>query len=338
MASDVKVVIKTFKAAGKVGFGVPLILATMQQNEIPFTKCSSIDEVKALFPENTPVYQAAMLLFMQNDSPDKIAVYGSVKKATEALSDIWDEEWRQLLIPKFAEENDSTMKEVSDYVEAKKDKLYFADVSDLETLTESMNNERTIAFYYDISKSTDTSVIVISPAAALVGATAAKDAGSFTYKNIILKNLAPLVITDNELEKIHEKGAMTIVTKAGDNVTTEGKSMSGEYIDIVDSKDYVVKNIEYQVQKTMNMVDKLPYDNRGIGQIESIVVNVLKDAYNMSIIANTDEGIPDYSTSFKTRNEVSAGDRGERIYNGGSFTFGLAGAVHNAQINGEIII
>lgn len=338
MASDVKVVIKTIKAAGKVGFGVPLILASMQQTETPFTKCSNIDEVKELFQENTPVYQAAMLLFMQNDSPDKIAVYGSVKKATEALSDIWDEEWRQLIIPKFAEENDSTFKEVSDYVETKKDKLYFADISDLDMITESMNNERTIAFYYDISKSTDNTVIVTSPAAALVGATASKDAGSFTYKNIILKSLAPLNITDDELNKIHEKNAFTIVTKAGDNVTTEGVTLSGEYIDIVDSKDYVVKNIEYQIQKTMNLVDKPPYDNRGIGQLESIVVNVLKDAYNNGIIADTDEGVPDYSTSFKTRNEVPAGDRAKRIYNGGSFKFGLAGAIHNAQINGEIII
>lgn len=338
MASDVKVVIKTLKAAGKVGFGVPLILSTLQSTEVPFTTYSDIDEIEAKFGEESAIYKTAVLLFKQNDSPDKIGIYVSEKKATDALSDVWDEEWRQLIIPEFAEEGDDTIKAVSDYVEAKQDKLYFADISDLSIINDTMKNERTIAFYYDVSKTTVPNEAVTSPVAALAGASASKDAGSFTYKNLILKGLAPMSILDSEIDSIHKKNALTVVTKAGDYVTTEGKTLSGEYIDIVDSKDYVVKNIEYQVQKNMNSLDKLPYDDRGISQIESIVVNVLKSAYNNGIIANDENGVPDYSTKFKSRNEVDAGDRGERIYNGGSFTFGLAGAVHNAQINGEIII
>lgn len=112
--------------------------------------------------------------------------------------------------------------------------------------------------------------------------------------------------------------------------------MSGEYADIIDSKDYIIKNIAYKSQKLLNSSPKLAFDNTGISQLEGVVTNVLKDASIMGIIAVDDDGVPLYSTDFDSREETSGADRASRTYKGGRFSFDLAGAIHYATINGTI--
>ena len=174
--------------------------------------------------------------------------------------------------------------------------------------------------------------------AALVGEASGRDVGTFTYKNLILKGIEPEDLSDTEIDAITAANGIAFVTKAGDNVTTEGKAMSGEYIDIVDSKDYVISNLEYQTQKMLNTMGKIPYDNNGIAVLESAAVNVMNDAYNKGIIATNDDGTPGYSVDYATREETDEADRAARKYLGGHFSFKLAGAVHMVEISGEIEI
>ena len=218
-------------------------------------------------------------------------------------------------------------------VEGLENKLYFADLDtdDSTSLTVSGIN-RTVLFYVDATDDYP------SPAAAFVGATAGQTVGSITYKNIIIKGIAPQSLTDTEINAIHTKGGITFVTKAGDNVTTEGKVAGGEYIDIIDSKDYIISNLQYRTQKLLNTSGKIPYDNNGIASLQSICENVLKDAYNNGIIATNDEGAPAYSVNYALRENSSATDIAARKYVGGAFTFTLAGSIHNVEIVGEIEI
>ena len=137
---------------------------------------------------------------------------------------------------------------------------------------------------------------------------------------------------------MHNAGCITLLRKAGETVTSEGITLSGEYIDIVDSKDWIIKDMEYGIQKTLIQLPKVPYDNTGIGILESQCATTLKRAFGMGMIAVNDEGLPAYYTSFKKRSEVDAGDRTVRKYLGGSFGFDLAGAIHNVHINGTIIV
>lgn len=330
MANDVKVVIQLTQAVGKVGFGVPLLVAVGDAKE--YKEYANITEVKADY-ESGDVYEAAKLLFMQNNAPSKIAIVSSATTIVDALDANWAKEWRQLIVVNYG--TDESVDTIAEYVEAKKDKLFFAAVKDVTNIPNAEGvakaYERTYIMVY---KSED----VKNPEAAIVGATAGLIAGSFTYKNIIVKGLTAQVLTDAEIEAIHDAGGYSVVIKAGDLVTTEGKVMSGEYVDIVDSKDYVVKNIEYKVQKTFNKMPKLPYDNRGIAMVGAQVETVLKDAYNMGIIASKEDGTADYSVNTKSRDEVPATDRATRQYNGCTFTFGLAGAIHNSEIFGEIVV
>lgn len=326
--NDVTVNLSLNKAAGSVGFGVPLVIQGMASAEIPYTECSDLKEVVAAgYAAGTDVYLQCEKIFMQENRPKSVGTYSGKGKITEGLAVLEAEAFRQI-IPVFGASGDDTQKELATYVETTEDKMLFLTVKSTEELAALGKLDRTMVIVYAGEDK--------GAEGAVVGATAGLDAGSFTYKSMIIKGITPDKLTQGQLDAIHKAGGIAIVKKAGDIVTSEGIVLSGEYADVIDSRDYVIQNIAYRGQKKLNSVLKLGFDNSGIGQLEIVVTGVLADAYDMGIIAQTEDGMPDYATDFDTREECSADDRAMRTYNGGRFSFGLAGAIHYATINGTI--
>lgn len=328
MALDVKVKIDLQKPAGKAAAWFPLIITADEETAIDYAECKDLEEVAAAgFADTTDVYKAAALMFSQKNPPAKIAVAGLT--ATSELGDLLSEGWRQIILV-GTDTSQTNAKAIATAIAATKDKMFFATVTASTAVSsiKTVGGERTVVFVHS-------SNIAV---AALVGEAAGRDVGSFTYKNLILTGITPDVLTDSEIEAIHTAGGITFVTKAGDNVTSEGKTVSGEYIDIIDSEDYVIQQLEYQTQKTLNNMDKVPYDNNGIAVLESVAVNVMKDAYNKGMIATNDDGSPAYSVDYAMREQTEPEDRAARKYLGGKFSFALAGAIHTVEITGEIIV
>lgn len=332
MAFDVLVKIDLTKPIGKLGFGVPLILLESADKTVAYTEVSNVSEVvTAGFAVDTIVYKAAQLLFAQANAPKQIAVCAVAEEAATALADkeLTSKGWRQLIV--VSEDAAPAVSAIATAVEALEGKMYFAglDVDD-ETAITTSGLRHVVLFYCDATED------VPVPVAALVGETAGRAAGSFTYKNLILSGIAAQDLTDTEVEAIHKKGGITYVTKAGDNVTTDGKVAGGEYIDVIDSEDYIVQQLAYKTQKLLNNANKVPYDNNGIAMLESVAVDVLKSAYNDGMIATKADGTPDYSVSYALREDTSESDRAARKYLGGNFAFALAGAIHYVEIAGTI--
>ena len=336
MALDVNVTIKLSEAAGRVGFGVPLILVSKASSAIAYREFSDLDELPdAGYTENSTAYKLFKLMKMQTNKPKMIAVAQVTSKATEALADLQGKV-RQI-ITVLGESGDSTQAEVAAYVETTDSMIYFPVVSAAAGLSAFAGLDRTFAGVH--------SAATQDLAAAVVGATAGMEAGAFTYKNIIVKGVTPDALTEAEISTIHNTSASasvgygyTLQVKAGDIVTTEGKAASGEFLDIVDSFDWIIQNIGYSCQKALNSEPKLPYDNRGIGMLEAATNGVLKAADNMGIIAHDEADVPLFATDFGTRAEASAADRAARVYNLGRFSFELAGAIHTAEINGAVTV
>lgn len=349
MAKDVKVTINLAKAATGTGFGYPLIFEGKATKAIAYTECSSIDDVikvvggitasdnasaittKTEAAKKTNIYKAALLLFMQDNAPATIAVCASTDATTAGLAAIMHYGWRQLIAVSADAEGEDTRNAISDYIETT-DRMYFTSVASVSEATID-GNDRTVVIVHE-----DDDTAVVFPEAALVGATAGKPAGSITYKNQLLKGVTPKILSEAEITAIHNVHAMAIVRKSGDCVTSEGMTTSDEYIDIIDSQDYIIQGIENSVQRTLNRADKVPYDNVGISMLENATVSVLKDAADNGMIATTDGGTYDYSVSFKPRSATKATDRAARRYPEGAFHFALAGAIHTADINGTIEI
>lgn len=335
MAYDVKVHIDLAKPIGSLGFGMPLILLENATDEVAYTEVTSAAAVKeAGIAETSKAYKAAQLIFAQTNGPKTIAVVAVSGAATAALADslLTDKGWRQLIVVNDSDgSTDSTVAAISAIVEKLEGKMYFAGLDADDTTEIAVTGlSRTVLFYCDATE--DAPV----PVAALVGEGAGRAAGSFTYKNMILKGIEPQVLTDAEIDAIHKKGGITFVQKAGDNVTSEGKTAGGEYIDIIDCQDYIILQLAYKTQRLLNTAAKVPYDNNGIAMLESVAVDVLQGAYNNGMIANNADGSPAYSVSYALREDTTAEDRAKRQYYGGAFTFELAGAIHHVEITGEI--
>ncbi len=323
MALDVKVKIDLIKPAGRLSFGYPLILSIGKAKG--YAECKSVDDVVAGgYAAETPTYQAAALMFSQNNPPAKIAVCGI--DAVANLGDLKDKQWRQLVLAGDIEEAD--LAAVVTYIKTAADKMLFACVKNVGDLTKLGDSDRVVGLVHSNSLA----------AAALAGEAGGRDVGSFTYKNLILNGIEPMAFTDSEITAIHNANGFTFVTKAGDNVTTEGTAMSGEYVDIIDSRDYIIQQLEYKTQNLLNQSAKIPYDNNGVAMLEAVCIDVMRDAYNKGIIATGADGKPAYTVSYALAETADSTDKVNRKYVGGRFNFTLAGAVHEVEINGEIII
>lgn len=333
MVYDVKVNIDLTKPLGKVGFGIPLILQEAVETAIPYTEVSSLAEIKAAgFEDAGVVYKAAQLMFAQKNAPKTVAVCAVASGAAEALADValTSKGWRHLIVVNDGE-SATTVSDIAAKVEALPGKIYFAglDIDDATTITVT-GLRRTVLFYCDGADETQ------EPVAALVGEVAGRSAGSFTYKNLVLTGINAQELTEAQVDAIHNKGGITFIAKAGDNVTSEGKVAGGEYIDIIDCEDFIIQQLTYKTQKLLNNNAKIPYDNNGIAMLESVAADVLRDAYNNGMIAVKADGTPDYSIAYALKEDTNEGDRANRRYLGGAFTFTLAGAIHAVEISGTI--
>lgn len=327
--SDVVVTIDIQRPTPKLGFGKPLIIGSSATGA-DYKSYADLDAVKADFGSHQEVVKAATALFNQGDnSPAEIAVM--LRKTDDVLADflpkVFQKDWYFLVSTSSTVEN---IIAIGDAVELDNSRQFFASSAskeDLATIKAKKYTRTTILYHTETDN---------YPEAAWVGAAASADPGSITWKFKSLKGITPLDIDESELREIHSLGANTYVTKAGDDVTSEGKTVSGEYIDVIHSRDYLVFSIQYAIQKLLNRTPKIPYDNNGIALLEGEVRTILKRADNNGMIAKDDDGMPLYSTLFKPRSQVDPADREKREYNDGSFEFELAGAIHSARIKGVI--
>lgn len=335
MALDVKVTINLMEPNGKSGTWYPLVYVIGSGETMKgYKEYSSLSDVLEDYEAGTDAYKAASLIFMQENAPSKIAILEGGSDVVAGLANYMNKSWRQLIVLK---DFDATL---ATFIEAT-DKMYFthfATKTELVAAAAAESNsikeyENTFSVVYSDASATDP---VKYPEAGVVGATAGLKAGSFTYKNMVIKGIPALDVSDSDLTEIHNAGGITIIEKAGDTVTSEGIVASGEYADVIDSKDYIIQNITYKTQKLFNNNAKIPYTNNGIAMLEAATLEALVDGYNNGMIADNDDGSPAYTVSFVLRSQTSDSDRAARNYPYGQFSFVLSGAIHTAEIVGEI--
>jgi len=335
---DVSVNIALDKPIGLAGFGKPLIIG-QKTGGFGYKEYVTLAALETDFAKSTDVYKKAQALLDQDNRPARFAVAaydsaslteGVPKTAAELVVSLLPRGWYFLVT---TSNTPADIVAVADVIEASKasgyPKLYSAQVAaatDLATIL-TKGYERTFVGVHPVAEALD---------AAHIGENGNKEVGSITWKGKSLNGITPQDLTEDELTAIEDANGYAYVTKAGDHVTSEGKVMSGEYIDVMHGLDWVNANIEQRVQKVFNNAPKVAYTDGGISQLESAVLSILKIGFRQGIIADDGAGAGIYSTSFRLRSETTAEERASRKYTGGNFNFELAGAIHEAAISGTV--
>lgn len=331
--SDVKVTIDVQEPIRLLGFGNVVILSSKDGGHA-YKEYYELNALKVDFAEDTVEYKMAKAVLEQDNAPEKVAIYcvDATNGATlaDGLAEIYNKDFY------FVAMADNTPANVLE-VATKLDELgngkiivtKVANETDLKVYGDNaVKFENLVIFYHEVDGE--------YPDCALVGQLGSLPVGSITWKAKYLKNITPdEEMTKTKLINIHNAGAIAYVVKAGDFVTSEGITHSGEYIDVVHSKDYLIYNIKYMTQKQINKSAKIPYTNEGIATLEACVISVLQQAFTQGIIADTD-GVAEYNTNFPNVTHTTEADRADRKYDLGTFEFRIAGAIHTAKIVGTL--
>lgn len=292
-----------------------------------FREYASLDAVKVDYSDNDDVLAKAEAYFAQENHSDRVAVLDIPSgKDQDALGAFWFFNWTFAIRAKSDDQN-SDLTLLSNIFEANKDHFLVIQTNDTSVLNSLQGQSYTIGLKHDTAEAMD---------AAFVGEIATLPVGSVTWKFKTLQGITPESLTATELVGINKVNAVAYTTVFGKDQTTEGKTLSGEYIDTVHGIIWVKNNMESGMEKLLQTNGKVPYSQVGINLVLGAATQVLNKAYEQGIIQADANGKADFSISATPREQQSAQDLSNRHYGGLSFTYHASGAIHTLTVHGTI--
>ena len=292
-----------------------------------YREYASLDAVKVDYSENEDVMAKAEAYFAQDYHSDRVAILDIPSgKDQDALGAFWFFNWTFAIRAKSDDQN-SDLTLLSNIFEANKDHFLVIQTNDTSVLNSLQGQSYTIGLKHDTAEAMD---------AAFVGEIATLPVGSVTWKFKTLQGITPESLTATELVGINKVNAVAYTTVFGKDQTTEGKTLSGEYIDTVHGIIWVKNNMESAMEKLLQTNGKVPYSQVGINLVLGAATQVLNKAYEQGIIQADANGKADFSISATPREQQSAQDLSNRHYGGLSFTYHASGAIHTLTIHGTI--
>lgn len=301
-------------AVSERGFGTILILDNKKDIEFKYVDS---EDLKGL---DGAVLNIANRLFMQKPQPQKVAIFGKAgaidaafNAALEANNDFF-----------FVVSTDNTTDSIKKLAELAQvhNKIYGVTVNtiaDTKKLYE-LKNDNTFVMYHDDAKAYAAEAMTVIMSYKVGGKTA-------KFKTI--QGVRAAKISTTELNELHEHKMFTYVEKLGVLQTTEGKVLSGEYIDIVLGEYWIRFKMEEALQRLALVNDKIPYTNTGIGMIVGACEAILNRAIEQGIVEKGQ-----YRVDYKLREDVPSNDVALRKYDYVMWTAMLQGAIHTGQISG----
>ena len=293
------------------------------------------------FTETSDAYRAATIAFAQDPRPED--VYVTVRKSedgtAETLSTTLDRAasepgWYGFILA--CDASGSDMKVAADWAEANT-KLFGFSWTGSEIPFSITSYNRTFAMYYDGTEGDDAEFGALALMAKCFG----YDPGSESWD---LKSLATVPVSSLTNAKISELEAipcMYYVKTANRNCTRNGKVGSGEWIDIIRLRDWLVSEIRDKVFSYLTANKKVPYTDDSITGVQNKVEEVLYAAQRNNAIEadTTDENgnvTKGYVVTVPKAYDISAADKKSRRLKNVTFTARLAGAIIAVTIKGSL--
>lgn len=298
------------------GFGTILIFDTTQDLDFQYITNENVKE----FETESKLYKIASTLFQQKPAPQEVAVVGKNGKAVEGLKKVLEEnsDWFFLTC---TDDKAETIKALSELC-AVENKVYMVTTHDKEEYKKLFEEvyDNTLVTYASNENDYSAEALAVEMSYKIGGKTA-------KFKQ--LQGVKPCKISLTELNELHKHNMQAYVTKLGVNQMSEGKVLSGEYLDVVLGEYWIRFRMEEAMQRLALTQDKIPYTNRGIGMIVGEVTKVLVRAVEQGIV---EEG--QFRVDYKLREDVPTNEVALRKYNYVRWTAMLQGAIHTGQISG----
>lgn len=174
--------------------------------------------------------------------------------------------------------------------------------------------------------------------AALVSLSSGNFFGHWWPKFKTLNNMSPTSYTEDELTTIRNINANTYLRENGVNVVSDARVLSGEFLDIVQTEDYLRDAILTEIWNILTKTPKIAYIQKGIDLVHSGLIAALDKASQTSVgVLLLDENNDvTYTTSAPLRNEIDTELIKQRILPDLKFTAIPSGAVGSVEITGLI--
>lgn len=179
--------------------------------------------------------------------------------------------------------------------------------------------------------------------AAVAGKIAPLKPGSYTVKFKALVGVTPDSLTSTQETNAKAKNTLVYLTIGSNNMLSEGKVASGEWIDTIIGIDWQTSLIKTNVFSLFTNTLKVPYDDKGIAAVgqavsQSLDQGIFSGLYT-PITRDKDGNITGgYVITLPKAASVSAADKNNRVLNNVNFTAYLAGAIHSTVINGTVTV
>lgn len=161
------------------------------------------------------------------------------------------------------------------------------------------------------------------------------DPGSSTWNGKTLSAINTYNLSSGERTFALDKNVNIYTLIAGLGYTEEGKTASGEWIDIMRGIDWLEARLGEKVfselAKASNSGSKIPYTDGGVQIIVGFVKEILELAVRNGVLAS-------YEVTFPKVSEVPEAEKLARNLPDIKFTGILAGAIHTVEIDGLVSV
>lgn len=314
-------------------FSTILLIGNTNPDEDSVVEYNSASQVLNTFGDGSPEYKAAVAIFSQSPSVDKIYIIQCSEAPGNYLSaynKAKDEKYFYAvgLLGLIPGTHDVDVGNVAYQVEADKKLLSLSiknNTSDLELLAnlKNANLMRTFAMF------TNSPSVENYANLAWLGKLLPKPPGSASWSHKELSGVASDNLSDyliNELDSLN-CNYYTIAGSKGD--TYPGLTLNKSWIDEVYSLDWLEDALKSNVLNLFQSNDIIPYTEKGTSLIKSVVEKCLAQALNNGVISK-------YLVTNTNILNVPEVDIADRNYKGLFWSARLTGAINKVNIPGVV--
>ncbi len=226
---------------------------------------------------------------------------------------------------------------VAAWVEANT-KLYIPSLLETESITAVVTNGDTGDALHTSAYTRTAAIYHPSPAAmagaAWLGSRLPLDPGSDDWKFCQLAGVPAVKLTATQRTNLRAKKMNTVETVAGINITWEGTTADGGFIDNKRGLDWLSDDMTKGVFGALVSNGKTPFTDHGILLVVNEVKASLQRATNMGILT-TDTP---YVVTFPKSKDVSSSNKALRLLPDIKFSCVLAGSVHKVVVSGVVSV